>query len=72
MSVTLLMTASSDADRELVVERYLQQTTEAATGLPLQTVLLSPTFDLVDAERGIITRDRDLKDSGRLFLGLAQ
>jgi len=26
----------------------------------------------MDAERGIITRDRDLKDSGRLFLGLAQ
>jgi glycosyl hydrolase family 1 len=72
MSVTLLMAASSDADRELVVERYLQQTTEAATGLPLQTVLLSPTFDLLDAERGIITRDRDLKDSGRLFLGLQQ
>lgn len=72
MSVTLLMGASSDATRELVVERFMEQVTEAASGLPLQTVLVSPTFDLDGEERGIITRDRDLKDSGRLFLGLPQ
>ena len=72
MTVTLLLPAGTDADRELIIERYLEQTTEAATGLPLQATLLSPTFDLTGDERGIITRDRNLKDSGRLFLGLPQ
>ena len=78
MSVTLLLPAGADADRELVVERYVQATTEAATGLPLIAVSVSPAFDATgatadaDADRGIITRDRELKDSGRMFFGITQ
>ncbi|MEO7398954.1 MAG: family 1 glycosylhydrolase [Ilumatobacteraceae bacterium] len=70
MAVTLLVPAGTDADRELVIERYAQQTDEAATGLPLESVGASPVFDIAGDERGFITRDRDLKDSGRLFFGL--
>ena len=69
MAVTLVLPSGTDADRELVIERYIQQTGEAATGLPLQSVMVSPTFDISGDERGLITRDRDLKDSGRLFFG---
>jgi hypothetical protein len=69
MSVTLLAPSGADADRELVIERYLSEATEAASGLPLRTALVSPTFDLAGDERGIISRDRDLKDSGRMFVG---
>ena len=69
MSVTLLLPAGTDADRELVIERFEQQTDEAATGLPLEAVAVNPTFDVTGDERGLITRDRDLKDSGRMFFG---
>lgn len=75
LAVTLVLPAGKDADRELAVERYLAGTTEAATGLPLQSVAVHPAYDptdLVDPAhaRGILTRDRELKDSGRRFLGL--
>ncbi len=69
MTVTLVLPAGRDADRERVIERYLDETTEAATGLPLSTILVTPTFDITGDERGMITRDRDLKDSGRMFFG---
>jgi len=69
VTTTLLTPAGSDADREQVVERYLEQAADAASGLPLTTVAVAPTFDLTGDERGIITRDRDLKDSARLFFG---
>ena len=69
MTVTLATPAGTDADRELVIERFNAQSVEAATGLPLQAVLVTPTFDITGDERGLITRDRDLKDSGRMFFG---
>jgi hypothetical protein len=69
MTVTLVTPAGTDADRELVIERFVAVTDEAATGLPLQATLVNPTFDVTGDERGVITRDRDLKDSGRLFFG---
>jgi Glycosyl hydrolase family 1 len=72
LAVTLLLPDGTDADRELVVERFLEQSEEAATGLPMETVSINPTFDLPGDERGVITRDRDLKDSGRLFFGLQE
>ena len=71
MAVTLLLPTGTDADRELVVERYLGEVAEAATGLPLASMSVSPAFDITGDERGIITRDRDLKDSGRMFFGIA-
>ena len=70
MSVTLLAPAGTDAERELVIERFADQTDEAATGLPLESVLISPTFDISGDERGLITRDRDLKDSGRMYFSV--
>lgn len=74
IAVTLLLPAGKDADRELVIERYLAGTTEAAAGMPLVSIAVSPVFDptdLVDPRhaRGILTRDRELKDSARRFLG---
>jgi hypothetical protein len=30
---------------------------------------LSPTFDIDGQDDGIITRDRDVKDSGAIFFG---
>jgi beta-glucosidase len=75
LAVTLLLPTGADAGREAAVERYLAGATEAATGLPLATMAVSPSFDaneLADPAQaqGIITRDRELKDSGRRFLGL--
>ncbi len=79
MAVTMLLPAGTDADRESVVERYLQQTTEAATALPLISIGVSPAFDATDTDfteqntgRGIISRDRELKDSGRLYFGITE
>jgi hypothetical protein len=72
MAVTLMLPTGTDADREGVVERFVQETTEAATGLPLIAVSLNPAFDTTADQRGIINRDRELKDSGRLFFGITQ
>jgi len=72
MAVTLMLPAGTDADRESVVERFVQETAEAATGLPLISVSLNPAFDMVDDQRGIVSRDRELKDSGRMFFGINQ
>ena len=74
LTVTLLLPAGKDADREAVVERYLAGVEEAASGLPLPSVAVNPAFDPTDGfdaslARGIVTRDRELKDSGRRFLG---
>ncbi|MCU1366222.1 MAG: Beta-glucosidase [Ilumatobacteraceae bacterium] len=69
LTVTYALPTGRDADRELAVERFGHQIVEAATGLPLETAFVTPTFDLVGDERGIITRDRDLKDSGRMLFG---
>ncbi len=70
MTVTFVLPSGTDADRELAIERLLQQADEAATGLPLTSVTVTPTFDITGDERGLITRDRDTKDSGRLFFGV--
>jgi hypothetical protein len=69
LTVTLVLPTGRDADRELVVERFIDQADEAASGLPLTTTFVSPAFDITGDERGVITRDRDVKDSGRLFFG---
>lgn len=75
LSVSFVCPAGSDADRENAIERYLQQTDEAASGTPLVAVGVTPVFDRLDDPpgegRGIISRDRELKDSARRFLGLA-
>ena len=73
VAVTFLLPDGLDKDREPAVERYLAGTVEAATGLDLATVALSPAFDPTTPggpTRGILTRDRELKDSGRRFLGI--
>ena len=72
MAVTMLLPAGTDADRELVIERYMQQATKAASGLKLLAIAVSPAFDVVEGDRGIISRDRELKDSGRVYFGLTE
>jgi beta-glucosidase len=69
MAVTLLLPPGKDADREVAVERYLHEVTEAASGLDLRTASVNPAFDLPGDERGVFTRDRDAKDSARMFFG---
>lgn len=69
--VTYLLPAGKDADREAAIGRYLAGTDEAGQELELVTVAVSPAFDPTEAglpQRGIITRDRELRDSGRRFL----
>lgn len=73
LAVTLLLPDGLDKDREPAVERYLAGTGEAAVEVDLATVAVNPAFDPTAAgrpARGIITRDRELKDSGRRFLGI--
>ena len=75
LAVTFLLPTGADAGRESAVERYVAGTIEAASGLPLSAMSVSPAFDANDLTepsraQGIITRDRELKDSGRRFLGI--
>ena len=68
LTATFLLPVGPDADREPAVQRFLQQADEASSGMPLQRIELNPVFDSADsANRGIITRDRELKDSARAY-----
>jgi hypothetical protein len=67
LAITLLLPDGSDADRETVIERYVRECDEAASGLDLAAASVSPAFDDGTSQRGIVTRDRDVKDSARLF-----
>jgi len=67
LAITLITPPGKDADRVTVVERFEVACGEAAEGAPLQTMALSPTFDIDSYDDGIITRDRDIKDSAAVF-----
>ena len=56
-----------DADRVTAVERFELACGEAAEGAPLEAMALSPTFDIDGHDDGIVTVDRDVKDSGAVF-----
>ena len=75
LAVTYLLPAGRDVERDAAVERYLAGVEEAAAELPLTSVAVHPAFDPTDLvrpaqARGILTRDRELTDSGRRFLAL--
>jgi hypothetical protein len=77
LAVTFALPAGPDAARETAVERFLAGCTEAAASFRLERIALDPAFDPTAAPddergatgRGVITRDREWKDSGRRFLG---
>ena len=69
LAITLITPPGKDADRVTVVERFDTACGEAAEGAPLQSMALSPTFDIDGHDDGIITRDRDIKDSATIFFG---
>jgi hypothetical protein len=69
LAITLITPSGNDANRVTVVERYETACGEAAEGAPLQSMALSPTFDIDGHDDGIITRDRDVKDSATIFFG---
>lgn len=69
LAITLITPSGKDADRVTVVERYELACGEAAEGAPLQSMALSPTFDIDGCDDGVITRDRDVKDSAAIFFG---
>ena len=71
LAITLITPPGRDADRVTVVERFEIACGEAAEGAPLQAMALSPTFDIDGHDDGIITRDRDVKDSAAVFFGAA-
>jgi hypothetical protein len=68
MAVTLLLSPGKDADRETAIERYTHVVDDAADELRLQTVSVSPAFDSDTADDGIVTRDREAKDSARMLV----
>lgn len=71
MALTLITPSGPDRDRLVAVQRFRTAAAEAAQGTPLVAVHMSPTFDAPGHEQGqedgIITRDRDVKDSGVEF-----
>jgi hypothetical protein len=69
LSIALITPKGKDADRANVVGRYEVACGEAAEGAPLQAMALSPTFDIDGQDDGIITIDRDVKDSAAIFFG---
>ena len=71
LAITLITPKGNDSGRVTVVERFDVACGEAAEGAPLQAMALSPTFDIDDHDDGIITRDRDVKDSATVFFGAA-
>ena len=71
LSITLITPKGKDADRLTIVERFELACGEAAEGAPLESMALSPTFDIDGHDDGIITLDRDVKDSAAVFFGSA-
>jgi Glycosyl hydrolase family 1 len=69
LAITLITPRGKDADRVTVVERFEVACGEAAEGAPLESMALSPTFDIDGHDDGVITRDRDVKDSATVFYG---
>ena len=69
LAITLITPLGKDAGRVTVVERFEIACGEAAEGAPLQAMALSPTFDIDGHDDGIITLDRDVKDSATIFFG---
>ena len=69
LAITLITPPGRDADRVTVIERFETACGEAAEGAPLQAVGVSPTFDIDGHDDGVITRDRDVKDSAAIFFG---
>lgn len=69
LAITAITPPGRDADRVTVVERFETACGEAAEGAPLDAMALSPTFDIEGHDDGIITRDREVKDSATVFFG---
>jgi hypothetical protein len=67
LAITLIAPPGRDSDRVTVVQRFDLACGEAAEGTALAAMSLSPTFDLDTSDDGIITRDRDVKDSAMTF-----
>lgn len=69
LSITLITPRGRDADRVTAVQRFELACGEAADGAPLESMAVSPTFDVGGHDDGIITIDRDVKDSAAIFFG---
>ena len=72
LAITLITSPGRDTDRVTAVQRFEVAGAEAAEGTPLQSMWVSPTFDVAGSEDGIITRDREIKDSAGEFFGDVQ
>jgi hypothetical protein len=69
LSATILLPSGPDSAREPALGHFLDQTSEAASGMPLAAISINPVFDADASGRGIINRERELKDSGRAYFG---
>jgi len=71
LAVTYRLPTGADDARETAIARFLEGVHDAASGVELASVGVGPAFDDADPgvePRGIVTRDRELKDSARRFL----
>jgi hypothetical protein len=67
LHITLVTAPGPDRDRVTAITRYRTAVGEAADGTPLVAAHVTPTFDVDGRDDGIITRDRDVKDSAVEF-----
>jgi hypothetical protein len=67
LAITLITPRGRDADHVTTMQRFEVACGEAAEGAALQSMSVSPTFDVEGADDGLITRDRDVKDSAAQF-----
>jgi hypothetical protein len=72
LAITLITSPGRDTDRVTAMQRFDVACGEAAEGTPLQSMWISPTFDLTGHDDGVITRDREVKDSAAQFFGGVQ
>lgn len=69
LAITLITPKGKDADRVTAVQRFELACGEAAEGAPLEAIAVSPTFDIDGHDDGVLTVDRDIKDSAAVFFG---
>lgn len=68
MALTFKPVGDSDGARGLSVETMWRHVRRAAEEMPFHSVTITPFADRPPANDGIVTRDREVKDSGQAFI----
>lgn len=64
LAVTLVAAAADDARREKVVEAFVEASDAIRSDLPVEAFGIAPVLDTAGHHNGLVTVDRELKDSG--------